>query len=85
MCGQQVSYQRFKVLQSNDPLCRRFGCGATIPPEGAYPGLPQAHCPRCGKITMFADEDCLDFREPIYPRTGIAVLIGWLGEKLLNW
>jgi len=52
---------------SPNAKCRTIGCQTSVPSYGCYPGLPQAHCTRCGARTRDAAWDCKEFIEPHYP------------------
>jgi len=54
-------------MKSPKARCRLKGCLHYVPPEGYYYGMPQSHCPRCGKKTWCASKGCSDFEEPLYP------------------
>lgn len=56
-----------KGLVSKNAKCRVLGCTSSIPWYGAFPGMPQSHCPRCGMITWQASDGCADFVQPLHP------------------
>lgn len=74
----QDVWARLKNLKSPNPTCRRIGCQDYVPCYGGYPGMPQAHCYRCGMITSNAVAFCEDFVEPIEPEI-------YLFDRIMNW
>jgi hypothetical protein len=68
---------------SPNAKCRVLGCRAHVPHYGCYPGLPQAHCTRCGMKTWNADpKESLNFVEPNYPENDLFYVLLELAQNL---
>ena len=72
--------------QSPNAKCRVLGCQEYVPSYGELPGLPQAHCTRCGKLiegNASHDRNSIlpEFDEPTYPEADWMYRIY---EKILN-
>lgn len=74
----QTASTRSRVLVSPNLFCRWFGCKDYVPSSGYYPGMPQAHCYYCGKITGCAADFCQDFQEPAKK----SILGFWLARQI---